>query len=88
MTATDEKVRTNVYLNKAIKEEAQSIFKRYGIGLSDAFNIFLTQSVLEKGIPFDIKIPNDDTAKVIEEARNGINMEKITLEDIKKDLGA
>ena len=63
MTATaNKKTRTNVYLNTAMKKKAQEIFKQYGMGLSDAFNIFLSQSVMEKGIPFQIKIPNEETA--------------------------
>ena len=86
--AKDKKVRTNVYLDAAMKEEAQRIFKRYGLGLSDAFNIFLSQAVMERGIPFDVKIPNKETAKVIEEAREGKNMSKVSLEELKKGLGA
>jgi DNA-damage-inducible protein J len=89
MTAVaNEKTRTNVYLDTAMKKKAQKIFKQYGMGLSDAFNIFLTQSVMEKGIPFQIKIPNDETAKVIQDARDGKNMTKISLDDLKKEIGA
>ena len=61
MTTTTNKVRTNVYLDATTKEKAQEIFKQYALGLSEAFNIFLTQSVLQRGIPFEIKIPNDET---------------------------
>ena len=79
----NEKTRTNVYLDTAMKKKAQEIFKQYGMGLSDAFNIFLSQSVMEQGIPFKIKIPNKKTAKVIEDAREGKNMTKISLDDLK-----
>jgi len=89
MTATaNEKTRTNVYLDTATKKKAQEIFKRYGMGLSDAINIFLSQSVMEKGIPFQIKIPNDETAQVIKEARTGKNMTKVSLDELKKEIGA
>lgn len=88
MTVTTNKVRTNVYLDATIKEKAQEIFKQYGLGLSEAFNIFLTQSVLERGIPFEIKIPNDETLKAIKDARANKNMTKVSLEDLKKGLGA
>ena len=88
MTATTNKVRTNVYLDATTKEKAQEIFKQYGLGLSEAFNIFLTQSVLERGIPFEIKIPNDETLEAIKDARANKNMTKVSLEDLKKDLGA
>ena len=89
MTATaNEKTRTNVYLDTAMKKKAQEIFKQYGMGLSDAFNIFLSQSVMEKGIPFQIKIPNDETVQVIKDAREGKNMTKVSLDDLKKEIGA
>ncbi len=89
MTATaNEKTRTNVYLDTEMKKKAKEIFKQYGMGLSDAFNIFLAQSIMEKGIPFQIKIPNDETAKVIQDARDGKNMTKISLDDLKKEIGA
>ncbi len=89
MTATaNNKTRTNVYLDTEMKKKAQEIFKQYGMGLSDAFNIFLAQAVMEKGIPFQIRIPNDETAKVIKEAREGKNMTKVSLEELKKEVGA
>ena len=88
MTATTNKVRTNVYLDSDTKQKAQEIFKQYGLGLSEAFNIFLTQSVLERGIPFEIKIPNDITLEAIKDARANKNMTKVSLDDLKKDLGA
>lgn len=76
MTTTSNKIRTNVYLDATNKEKAQEIFKQYGIGLSEAFNIFLTQSVLQRGIPFEIKIPNEETIKTIKDARTDKNMSK------------
>jgi len=85
MTAT-HKVRTNVYLDADIKAKAQEIFKQYGIGLSDAFNMFLSQSVLERGIPFEIKIPNKETIEAIEDARNNRNMETISFEKMQEDM--
>jgi len=89
MTSTaNEKTRTNVYLDTEMKKKAQAIFKQYGMGLSDAFNIFLSQSVMERGIPFQIKIPNDDTAKIIQDAREGKNMTKVSLNELKEEIGA
>jgi len=89
MTVTaNEKTRTNVYLDTEMKKRAQEIFKQYGMGLSDAFNIFLAQSVMQRGIPFEIKIPNEETAQVIKEARVGKNMTKVSLDELKKEVGA
>lgn len=82
MTTNLNKIRTNVYLDATTKEKAQEIFKQYGLGLSEAFNIFLTQSVLQRGIPFEIKIPNDETLEAIKDARAKKNMSKVNLEDL------
>lgn len=81
MTTVTNKIRTNVYLDANTKQKAQKNFKQYGLWLSDAFNIFLTQSVLERGIPFEIKIPNDTTIETIKDARANKNMAKVSLED-------
>jgi len=80
------KVRTNVYLDAEIKAKAQAIFKQYGLGLSEAFNIFLTQSVMERGIPFAIKMPNLATIEAMKEAREGKHIEKVTLEQLKEEM--
>lgn len=88
MTAAPKKIRTNVYLDADIKAKAQEIFKQYGMGLSDAFNIFLSQSVMQRGIPFDVKIPNDVTLQSIKDARSNKNMTKVSLDEMKKDLSA
>lgn len=86
MTATTGKVRTNVYLDASMKEKAQEIFKTYGMGLSDAFNMFLSQSVLERGIPFQVKIPNDVTLQAMQDAEDGKNMEEVSFDQLVKDM--
>ncbi|MBU8790550.1 type II toxin-antitoxin system RelB/DinJ family antitoxin [Oceanobacillus caeni] len=50
---------TNLYvrLEPELKEQAESILGQLGIPLSNAVNIFLKQVVMQKGIPFDVKIP-------------------------------
>ena len=88
MATASEKIRTNVYLDAEIKRQAQEIFKRYGMGLSDAFNIFLAQAVMQRGIPFDVKIPNEETAQTIKDARVGKNMSRVSIEELKKEAGA
>lgn len=81
-----EKSRTNVYLNKVKKEQAKAIFKEYGMGLSDAINLFLTQAVAFRGIPFEIRLPNTETIQVIEKANAGIDMVETTFEAHVKEV--
>ena len=82
MAVADRKERSNLYLNAKVKEEAKKILSRYGLSLSDAVNIFLTQVVLEKGIPFPVRIPNEETVKVLKEVREGKNIESLDLNSL------
>ncbi|WP_458699932.1 type II toxin-antitoxin system RelB/DinJ family antitoxin [Sulfurospirillum sp. 1307] len=86
ITTVTNKVRTNVYLDKTMKEQAKDIFKQYGMGLSDAFNIFLSQSVMEKGIPFEIKIPNTETLQAMKDIDEGVDLEEISFDQLKDDM--
>ena len=79
-----EKVRTNVYLDSNLKEQAKEIYKHYGLSLSEAVNMFLAQSVFNRGLPFEIKIPNDMTLQTMNDIETGKNYEDISLEDLDK----
>jgi DNA-damage-inducible protein J len=40
-----------------VKEQAEMVLNQLGIPMSNAISIFLRQIVLQKGIPFEIKLP-------------------------------
>jgi len=79
VATVSKKERSNLYINSEIKEKAKRILSHYGLSLSDAVNIFLTQVVLENGIPFKIRIPNETTVKALEEVKKGKNVEELSL---------
>ena len=79
------KVRTNVYLDSELKEKAKELFREYGLSLSDALNIFLAHVVRRKGLPLDEVIP-EETLRVIKDAREGKNMKRMSLEELKEIL--
>ena len=63
------KVNTNISLDPELKAEAVALFAEFGLDLSTAIAIFLSQSVREGKIPFDIKlVPNKVTMAAIKEA--------------------
>ena len=76
------KETTSIKLDREIKAKAKEIFRELGITMGEAVNIFLNQVALHKGLPFEVKIPNEETKKAIQEAREGINMESISIEDM------
>lgn len=82
MATVSIKETTSVKLDKEAKEEAKKVFKQLGISMGDAFNMFLHQVSLHKGIPFEIKVPNKETAKTIAEARKGKNVEELSIDEL------
>ena len=78
------KETTSIKLDKEAKDKAKLIFKELGITMGDAFNMFIIQVNLHKGIPFEIKIPNETTKGVIKEARQGENIEEFSLDELKR----
>lgn len=83
---TSQKVRTNIYLDETIKAQAKELFSKYHISLSDAINMFLSQSVLEQGLPFQVKIPNKETLEAINDVETKNNLQEISFEQLKEDM--
>lgn len=79
---------TSLKLDPVVKHEAQAIFAQLGLTLGEAVNLFLNQVKLNKGLPFELKIPNTKTQQIMKEAQEGINMESITFEELKAQVDA
>jgi DNA-damage-inducible protein J len=81
-------VRTaRVRIRPDIKTEAESILHDLGLSVSTAFDLFYRQIILNRGLPFDVRIPNVTTREAIEDARKGRGERFATTEALFKDLG-
>lgn len=43
-----------------LKEQAEQVLDRLGIPMSNAVGMFLRQVVLQQGIPFEVKLPENE----------------------------
>ncbi|MBU5575470.1 MAG: type II toxin-antitoxin system RelB/DinJ family antitoxin [Candidatus Aenigmarchaeota archaeon] len=68
------KIHTTLRVDKKNYEEAKEILNRLGLNVSQAFNIFIAMVKEHRGLPFELKLPNEKTRKVIKEARKGKNL--------------
>ena len=59
-----------------VKEQAESILAALGIPVSNAINMFYKQIILQRGIPFEVKLPQ---AKVVD-------MSKLTEQELDEEL--
>ena len=73
-----------VRLDPQVKKDAQAVLKELGLTTSQAVSLFLKQVSLNKGLPFAVEIPNEETIQAIEDGLNGRNLK--TFENAKAAL--
>jgi DNA-damage-inducible protein J len=54
-----------------LKRDAENVLQRLGVNTTDAITMFLSQVVMQRGLPFDVRIPNKATRAAIAELNAG-----------------
>ncbi len=93
MSNMSNAINMSFRVDRNLKQQADTLFKKLGINTSAALNMFLTQSVREQSIPFvpTMNVPNDRLLNALQEVED-IESGKIkakrykTFEDALKDL--
>ncbi len=65
-------------IDPKVKTKAQKILSKLNISMSEAITLFLTQVSLNKGIPFDIKIPNKLTEDTLLKSERGEELHEVS----------
>ncbi len=92
-----------VRIEPDVKEQAENILQTLGISASNAINLFYKQIILQRGLPFEVRIPSatpadirtlSDTELDTELEKGYADMKaghtrpvKSTFKDIRKDYG-
>lgn len=53
-------------INPALKKNAEEILSKLGISHSEVINILYSLISLRKGLPFDVKLPDDETSYILQ----------------------
>ncbi|SRR6266566_4576778 len=53
-----------------LKARAARVLATVGVSTTDAITMFLRQVVLRNGLPFEVRVPNAETRKAIDELEN------------------
>lgn len=70
-----------------LKKQAEAVFRKIGLNTTQAITLFYTQVELCNGLPFDVRIPNEETLKAFEESNRGEGLvECKDLDDLFKNL--
>lgn len=90
---TKKTANVNIRITPELKIAVENLYAQFGISLSDAVNIFFHKSLMEGGLPFEMKQPrfNPSVEAAMQEAKD-IESGKIrtksydNLEDLLKDV--
>lgn len=71
-----------------VKEHAEAIFRKLGLNATDAITLFYKQVGLCNGLPFDVRIPNEETLKAFEDTEKGVGLTHYeNAQEMYNDLG-
>ena len=81
-------ITLSVRTDKGLKEKVGKILHDLGLNHSTAINMYYRLILAKRGIPFDVKLPNETTRKAMESLEKGKNIRKFeTAESLFEDLG-
>ncbi|MFK0572505.1 type II toxin-antitoxin system RelB/DinJ family antitoxin [Endozoicomonas sp.] len=50
-------------IDEGLKQEAEDILRQLGLTTSQAINLYFSQIVLHRGMPFDVRLPEEPAEK-------------------------
>lgn len=60
----------HVRVDEEVKAQAAETLASMGLSVSDAVRVFLKRVVVEKAMPFDVRVPNAETRAAMAEAED------------------
>jgi len=67
-------IAITVRLDSQVKKDAQAVLNELGLTTTQAVSLFFKQVSLNKGLPFAVEIPNEETIRAIEDGLNRQNV--------------
>jgi DNA-damage-inducible protein J len=85
MTALLKSTDVRCRIEEDLKERATAVLSACGLSISDAMRLFLRQVVETRGLPFEVKLPSEKTARALAEA-NEIRRRFDSIDELFEDL--
>jgi len=61
-------------IDPSLKDEVEDVFEQLGLSTTQAITLFYQQVKLNRGLPFDVRIPNAITLRTFAETDAGENL--------------
>jgi len=71
-----------------LKNEVEQILGKLGLTVSDAVHLLYRQIKLQRGLPFDVRLPNELTARTLRASQAGVDVKHFgSKKELYADLG-
>jgi len=78
----------NARVESKLKKQVEKIFNKLGLSATEAITLFYKQVDLNKGLPFEVKIPNKTTIDTFKKTDSNKEIKTFQKkEDLYKELG-
>jgi DNA-damage-inducible protein J len=75
-------------IDAELKHNVEALLGKLGLSVSEAIRIYFRMIELNRGLPFEIEIPNEETAAVFRDTDRGNNLKRFDdAKDLFEDLG-
>ena len=75
-------------MEPTLKSEVEAILDTLGLTVSDAVHLLYRQIKLQRGLPFDVRIPNELTARTLRASKVGKAVKRFgSKKELYADLG-
>lgn len=76
----------NTRIEPKLKSRAEVIFHKVGLTAAEAVRLFYKQVCLHNGLPFEVKIPNEETIKAMHDAAKRKTHKAKSVDELFKSL--
>ena len=56
-------------ISPSVKDKAEAIFDKLGLGHTEAIRLFYQQVLLNHGLPFNVNVPNREAVQALRQAK-------------------
>jgi len=85
--ATTKTASARALIDPEVKAKAETILKDLGLSVSNSVELFYRQVVAQRGLPFELHVPNETTMAAIRRSRQAKGKRFKTREALFDDLG-
>ncbi len=65
-----------------LKQEAEAMLSSLGLNMTQAITLFLQQVKYQRGLPFEVKLPNVQTQNIMQEVLDGENVDDFSFDEL------